>query len=636
MSTSRVPWLYRMVRDRSGQSEPVAVVLVLLVVVMATATVFITGSAAVQDGRKQVAISQAEQAFMDLDSKTSLAALAESEQQRVNLGLDETGGSLSVTTDGHILVEMIDPDTGEAIVVDGGGNQKLSPLVDQSLGTVTYEYDGTVVAYQGGGVWRSDGEGSVLVSRPEFHYRDSTLTIPVFSLSGDSSVESSVALSPGSTTKIYPDPSDTTTVDGKPVKENELLKSQIRITVTSDYYEAWYRYFDEITNGGIERGTVTKNDGERTVSMILDAKQSFVTLNDGIVATSPSANIKINGGSNHGAKVDSYDSNEGTYQDHLDSLSGSDPLPMNEATFVSSGLLDIRGTTDISGGITAREVDTGGDAIVSEFINYVDTLDEVEEAGVDDVDIVFDGEISHLDSIETIDANDDFVKGRVKAIKTSNNNGATTLIENNVLDFASVPNGDTPTLSAGTYYLDHMTVDEDTVLDTTGGDITIAVEDYVRVLGSGTTLAVNGPGTVTIYVAGTDTPTNGNSPGNLYLSDGASVVVPDDNTAQLRVYGTSEFIGYLQSSAGNQITFQGVIFAPSENVVTNGKQVEPGVYIKHANVYGAVMSGTLEIGEGTNFHYDAALDDVKLRVADDGTTIAFFHVTVHEITVSDD
>jgi hypothetical protein len=113
---------------------------------------------------------------------------------------------------------------------------------DTKLGAVVYQIGETEIAYQGGGVWRKGpGGSSTMISPPEFHYQGDTLTFPVIQVTGDDSVSGPTTgqIDARSTEIIYP--------DGDPLK-NPLQNGKIRVTVQSEYWQAWTEYFETRTD----------------------------------------------------------------------------------------------------------------------------------------------------------------------------------------------------------------------------------------------------------------------------------------------------------------------------------------------------------------------------------------------------
>ncbi|MFB9806522.1 hypothetical protein ACFFQF_15195 [Haladaptatus pallidirubidus] len=156
-----------------AQTETLGVVLLLMITLAGTGLIVALGSSVLDDSKRAAELDSAEHAMTQLDSKASLVGIGETDIQRVNLGVGNDGQPLTRTQDGWMRVE-VDPDDGAAVEV-----------MNQTLGAVVYRNDQTTIAYQGGGVWRRTGEGSTMVSPPEFHYRETTLTLPLIIVGGD-------------------------------------------------------------------------------------------------------------------------------------------------------------------------------------------------------------------------------------------------------------------------------------------------------------------------------------------------------------------------------------------------------------------------------------------------------------------
>ena len=215
--------------DAAGraQSEVLGTVLLLGLTVAVVGSTVALGGAALDDTQRTADLQRVEGAMTQLDSKASLVAHGESPSQRVSFGTGG-GGDLSV-----------DHDAGRMVIAENGTGDEI---VNASLGALVYERDGTRIAYQGGGVWRSDGNRSRMVSAPEFHYRTRTLTVPLVTITENATVDGDgVVLSSG----------------GSPVQrvsENPVT-DDIRVTVTGDYHEGWAAFFESRTDTRIvERG----------------------------------------------------------------------------------------------------------------------------------------------------------------------------------------------------------------------------------------------------------------------------------------------------------------------------------------------------------------------------------------------
>ncbi|MFB6256039.1 MAG: hypothetical protein ABEH58_04800 [Haloplanus sp.] len=243
MSRPRAPRPCRFVRDRSAQAEPIGVILVLALVVVSTTLVVAFGATAIDDVQSKSELDRAETGMTLLDSRLSTVALGDAGTQRVDLP----------TTDGGYTV---DPDAGTIRIVhrnyDGTNNATLVP--NTSLGAVVYRSQGgETIVYQGGGVWRSYEDGSsIMVSPPEFHYRQGTLTFPLVRIEGGGSATGRATVSaesPGQGTPVYPN--DSATYPSGKSYVNPVENGTVEVIIRSEYADAWGSYFSTRTDGNV-------------------------------------------------------------------------------------------------------------------------------------------------------------------------------------------------------------------------------------------------------------------------------------------------------------------------------------------------------------------------------------------------
>jgi hypothetical protein len=250
----RPPWLYRLVRDRSGQSTTVGVALLLAIAAIGVTAVVALGGSALTDTQDAADIQRTEHAMTLLDSRGAMAALGEAESQEV---------TLSGNADGSYEV---DSDSGWIRVVHhnftGTQNERI---LNRSLGSVRYTTGDTVIAYEGGGVWRTQDDGTVMVSPPEFHYRDQTLTMPLVRVAGSGgaagrvTAEVSPVSSSSKVVRVFPNET-ANTVDGTGAPyddaddssyDNPVENGTVVVTVHSEHYRGWATYFEERTEGNL-------------------------------------------------------------------------------------------------------------------------------------------------------------------------------------------------------------------------------------------------------------------------------------------------------------------------------------------------------------------------------------------------
>ncbi|MFC4356873.1 hypothetical protein ACFO0N_02795 [Halobium salinum] len=264
----RVPPLYRFVRDRSGGAESIGVVLLLVVTVAGTTAVVTLGDEALSGVERSADVQRAEHAMTLLDSRGAMAALGDTNAQQVDFGRAGAGsygvdGSAGRITIEHVNYTAADPN-------DASDPELTETLYDAPLGAIFYENGDDRIAYQGGGVWRVRDEGATMVSPPEFHYRRSTLTLPVIRVTGSGTASGHVGATferTASRERVYPNPGATAddpsgvgapydpdgtdgTGDEVPY-DNPVRNGTIRVTVQSEFYQGWADYFRTRTDGDV-------------------------------------------------------------------------------------------------------------------------------------------------------------------------------------------------------------------------------------------------------------------------------------------------------------------------------------------------------------------------------------------------
>ncbi|MEF8899807.1 MAG: hypothetical protein V5A25_01090, partial [Halovenus sp.] len=213
--------------DSRGQSETLGFILIFSVVILGAIAVVALGAVALNDTEDGLSNDRAEKTMTQFASQGALVALEGSDTQRINFPRSNRDRYAIDANEGWM--EITNSNASSTAVV-----------ANVTLGTVTYEgSDGTRIAYQGGGVWRTSdrGDGSTMVSPPEFHYRAATLTLPVVNITGGNFLDSGAVISHETTEGIYPD-------RGKGFI-NPLQNGSVNVTVGSKYYRAWGQYFEE-------------------------------------------------------------------------------------------------------------------------------------------------------------------------------------------------------------------------------------------------------------------------------------------------------------------------------------------------------------------------------------------------------
>jgi len=227
-----------------AQSEVLGTALLLGITVISIALIVTIAGSALDTTRDTTDMESAEHAMSQLDSRAALVALGRTDSQTIDMGRARSGAYGVNQSAGSIEITHLD--------YDGAGTNVT--LYEAPLGKVVYQKGDSAVAYQGGGVWRSDGSGgSVLVSPPEFHYRGETLTIPVIRVdegqtSGSASGQVSLEVRKNTSTGIYPGGGPYP--NGDPFA-NPIQNGSIRVSVQSEYYRAWGSFFRSRSEGQV-------------------------------------------------------------------------------------------------------------------------------------------------------------------------------------------------------------------------------------------------------------------------------------------------------------------------------------------------------------------------------------------------
>lgn len=559
-------------------------------------SVLVAAFGAIALGNTQETLSEdrAENALTQFDSKAALVALGESDSHDAsfgtgtadqgNLAIDETAGWLNVT--------ITNQTTGRVVLYD-----------NITLGALVYEGQNTNLAYQGGGVWTADQSGGGMVSPPEFHYREATLTLPTVTVEGDAVLNDDVTVERNYTRTVFPDPTD-------PELINPLDNHVVNVTVGSAFYRGWGEYFSERTEGAVEL-----DETDETARLTLVSPIGEVIVEGALAGQESSGELRVQGNPHHPCSnsgshppyIDSFNSSEGSYCDQYQpgEVSNSDEL-----TFGG----DI--TTDASAGQIHADLVSGGEMTLAGQMDYY-------------------GNFSHADGCQV-------KTGPVKNCEDAQepgyvveeNNGVdssgaiTRVVERTAEQFrdnyAPVTLNDGDTLTAGEHFTTEVDLSgDDVTFDTTGGDITLAVDGPME-LTSGSNLSVVGGGSVEIFV-------NGTTSGDDMRISNSEVFVPNNNATQVTVMGTENFTGLVVDSA----QYSGVIYAPAGDDGTGEVVVD-----RKGTVFGAVVTGDMTLGEpsggvGASVHYDEQLEDEQV-VPPDKTIIplTFLHITENRINIT--
>ncbi|TMT87608.1 hypothetical protein E2L06_13850 [Haloterrigena sp. H1] len=214
--------------------------LVLLIGAVAVASVGIImlGSSGLDTQQAAIETDYAEQSMLEFAHSTKTTVSTGRGPSDVSLGPFDRGHVSMRETAGRVTMTRVN---------DSGGTEVL---YNESLGTLAYANGDTEIAYQGGGVWRTDGTGSAMVSEPGIEYRNGTLSFPIVHLDGNRAGGNAV----DGTVRQAATPTQVA-LDGRSNSESVT----VRIAIQSAYCSAWERELEDSLEGSV---TESCDEGE--------------------------------------------------------------------------------------------------------------------------------------------------------------------------------------------------------------------------------------------------------------------------------------------------------------------------------------------------------------------------------------
>lgn len=582
-----------------GQSETIAVVLVLGMMLAGAAVVVALGAIALDGTDDRLSTDRAEKTLTQLDSKAGLVALGEADSQQLSLPTNADEQYSVDSERGWLQVSVTN-------LTDQSNNFEL---MNATLGALVYESANTTIVYQGGGVFESTASGGSMVSPPEFHYRNGTLTLPTITITGDQTPGSQLRIERSASTRKFPIP-------GNEDRLNPLDNHRVEVTVGSEFYRGWGQYFATRTDG-----SVSYDHANETVTVTLVTPISVNEITAASASLSAGGEFSVSGSSastcsKSGADdvfTSSYNSSTGSYCGQFSS--GTPPGRAGDVVYGKDiDISDGTGGSDFYGDITSGQTvtidDSSGSGQPSVYgnISFVDSCLPSGDCS-DRIASGSSGEVRQIDGISLTESIDWFVDSSIQEVAADPDETDPT-VDNAVLD-------------SGEYYFENLSLSSGASLelDTTDGPVTLAVNETVS-LASDAEISVVGSGTVELYVGGED------GSDDLTMADDARITAANDNATKFRTYGGSAFNATLGGGgSGNLAVYTGVVYAPP------GPDGTGSVTLDGAEVFGGVLTGKTVLSGGS-IHYDEALEG--RRVVPETARIiqvTYLHVSKNEISI---
>jgi hypothetical protein len=605
-------------RYNRAQVSPVAMVLVIVLVLAGSTAVVVFGATAIGQSQDSLSEQRAEKAMTQFDSKAALVALGNSDTQQVDFG-----------TDRQSSYEVNEGEGWMRIIVENQTNGDTTEVVNESLGTMTYEVDDRTIAYQSGGVWkRIEDNESVMVSPPEFYFRDGTLTLPIVNITGAASVGSKASITHEETVEKYPD-----TAAGN---ENPLRNHLVKVSVRSQYYKGWGRYFEERTDGDVEY-----DHDRNVVNLTLVSPVGLRKITAATSSLSASGSFEIHGSADSACSGDDDQEQAGNKEmytnsynssksgDYCDQASAGDyghqgDIIYGEDVNISfgSGGSWIHGNVESGGNVTVSASAGSGQTSVYGNINHTDSCNPSTSDCEDRVENT-SASVNEIDGIPTEPQIDYYVDNRIEKINDSGNPGGAPIDSNDRLQFSS----NEVELTDGKYILDKIDFTangggDEIVLNTTDGDITVAVREDVSIPAD-SNITIEGDGNVLLFVGN-----ESSSQWAFEMAKGSAVWNDGDNADQFRLYGKEDVSVRIGDNSADKAKFVGVIYTPPGNDGNGTVELNKG------EVFGGIVTGTTVIENGGSIHYDEALREKQVINPDANVLkVTYLHVSVNRVRV---
>ncbi|MDW7731117.1 MAG: hypothetical protein SCH66_01665 [Methanolobus sp.] len=228
-------------RDNDAVSEIVDYSIILGIIVLATGIIIVAGVPMLENMQESQYTENIRQSFEVMALNMNKVVFGNAPSQSVELKM--YGGALSVGRDNYVRIDL-------QVWNSSANAPEIESAVGHVVKNIENSYQDTIISYENTGVWAkySDGE-AVMVSEPRFTYANNAMVIPVAKIDGRQSLSGSGLVR--------------VTADGgrKNIHLYENV-SQMNISVTSDYFEAWGRYFNE----SLQMPVVMVDSNNRTVN----------------------------------------------------------------------------------------------------------------------------------------------------------------------------------------------------------------------------------------------------------------------------------------------------------------------------------------------------------------------------------
>lgn len=212
-------------RDERGVSEIVGTVLLVGLVLLASAIVIVIAAGPIANANEQNTKQSAETLLQEVDSRlATLSTSADSPSVQLRLG-DSLPRNLDTENFGYFNLTV-------------NGDRTCS--FQEDLHQIRYVGpQGEQIAYEAGGVFRGGRDSSVVVTSPDVNYRSGAIDVTLVNLTGNIDQSVNTALM-----NVSDSERRSRSVVDQVLQGDCLRPDNVQITVKSQYFHAWGSYFE--------------------------------------------------------------------------------------------------------------------------------------------------------------------------------------------------------------------------------------------------------------------------------------------------------------------------------------------------------------------------------------------------------
>lgn len=236
--------MIKLIKSEEAVSEVLGYSLILGIVIISVSLMTISSFPILSHLKDSVYLETSLEALSMVDGRISLVANSPNTSQPSRFEL--SGGKMIVSNYSESRITI-------RVTNNSGGQDEI---FNKSMGKLEYIIGDQKIGYENGGFFRKYPEGNTaMITPPEFHFNEGTLTFPIIRINGSNSISGKGVININALSKknpviIYPNISTNSL--------NPIFDKKVNITIKSEYYKAWAQYIKERTEAEPETNVLTQ------------------------------------------------------------------------------------------------------------------------------------------------------------------------------------------------------------------------------------------------------------------------------------------------------------------------------------------------------------------------------------------